>query len=84
MNRSACCCNEFVPRGWTIYFDNIVKKCHGGVAICWEEATNATVALYDYVQMKQITIPNEAKSHILEYVAIHIEGMGYKRLLDAY
>jgi hypothetical protein len=34
--------------------------------------------------MKQITIPNEAKSYILEYVAMQIEGMGDKRLLDAY
>ncbi len=84
MNRSARCSDEFVRRGWTIYFDNIVKKCHGGVAIWREEATNATVALYDYVRMKQITIPNEAKSHILEYVAMQIEGMGDKRLLDAY
>ena len=76
MNRSARCSHEFVPRGWTIYFDNTVKKCHGGVAIWREEATTATMALYDYVWMKQITIPNEAKSHILEYVAMQIEGMG--------
>jgi hypothetical protein len=76
VNRSARCLHKLVPRGWTIYFNNTVKKCHGGVAIWKEEATAATMALYDYVWMKQITITNEAKSHILEYVATHIEGMG--------
>lgn len=35
----------------------------------------------------QVTIPNEAKPHILEYIALQVEGMDDERMqneLDAY